>query len=73
MNKTARRSQKSNLTSKSNKDTTGKQSRHMRMDNRLSDKEEDRTGELITTEQRTGEINQGQVKDNLGRQSQRGK
>lgn len=43
------------------------------MDNRLSDKEEDRTGELITTEQRTGEINQGQVKDNLGRQSQRGK
>lgn len=32
------------------------------MDNRLSDKEEDRTKELITTEQRTGEINQGQVR-----------
>lgn len=32
------------------------------MDNRLSDKEEDRTEELIRTEQRTGEINQGQVR-----------
>lgn len=43
----------------------------MGMDNRLSDKEEDRTEELIRTEQRTGEIDQGQVKDN--HQSQRGK